>query len=162
VGDDVAKIFEEKEDSSKGRDICFGGAGGLWLEVCVAFIDSNEEVLVARTGLDRKATSEVTGSPVRARDSVGDSLRRKHAKVIIIRERGWIKEGLGASDGSQNSISREGGRGGRDRGFGGGGAKSFSYKVHMTTGSGDGNRRVTRNLLPIQTPYIDPPRTYSM
>ena len=157
----MAKSFKEKEDSSKRRDMCFSRAGGLWLEVCVSLVDSNEEVLVARTGLNRKATSEVTGSPVRARDSVGYSLRGKHARFIIIRERGWMKEGLGASDGSQNSISREGGRGGRDRGFGGGGAKSFSYKVHMTTGSGDGNRRVTRNLLPIQTPCVDPPRTCS-
>ena len=136
----MAKIFEEKEDRSERRDTCFGGAGGLWLEVCVAFIDSDEEVLVARTGLNRKATSKVTGSPVRTRDSVGDSLRGKHAMHVIVRERGGIKKGLGASDGSKNSASKEGGRGGRDRGFGGGGAKSFSYKVHVTTGSGDGNR----------------------
>ena len=138
----MAKSFKEKEDSSKGRDMCFSRAGVLWLEVCISLIDSNEEVLVARTGLNRKAASEVTGSPVRTRDSVGDSLRGKHAMYIIVRERGGIKKGLGASDGSQNSTSRERSRGGRDRGFGGGGAKSFSYKVHMTTGSGDGNRGI--------------------
>ena len=139
----MAKIFEEKEDSSKGRDICFSRAGGLWLEVCVSLVDSNEEVLVARTGLNRKAASEVTGSPVRTRDSVGDSLRGKHTMYIIVRERGGIKKGLGASDGSKDSTRRERGRGGRDRGFGGGGAKSFSHKVHMTTSSGDGDRRIT-------------------
>jgi hypothetical protein len=76
------------------------------------------------------------------RDSIGDSVRRKHAMCIISRERGGIKKGLGASDGSKNSTRRKRGRGGRDRRFGGGGAKSFSYKVHMTTGSGDGNRGI--------------------
>ena len=138
----MAKSFKEKEDSSKRRDMCFSRAGGLWLEVCVSLVDSDEEVLVARTGLNRKAASEVTGSPVRTRDSIGDSLRGKHAMCIIVRERGGIKKGLGASDGSQNRTSRERSRGGRDRGFGGGGAKSFSYEVHMTTGSGDGNRGI--------------------
>ena len=138
----MAKSFKEKEDSSKGRDMCFSRAGGLWLEVCIAFVHSNEEVLVARTGLNRKAASEVTGSPVRTRDSVGDSVRRKHAMYIISRERGGIKEGLGASYRSKNSARRKRGRGGRDRRFGGGGAKSFSCKVHVTTGSGDGNRGI--------------------
>ena len=138
----MAKSFKEKEDSSKGRDTCFSRAGVLWLEVCTSLVNSNEEVLVARTGLNRKAASEVTGSPVRTRDSIGDSVRRKHAICIISRERGGIKKGLGASYGSKNSTRRKGGRGGRDRRFGGGGAKSFSYKVHMTTGSGDGNRGI--------------------
>ena len=139
----MAKIFKEKECSSEGRDMRVSRAGWLWLEVGMALIDSDEEALVARTGLNRKAASEVTGSPVRTRDSVGDSLRGKHTMYIIVRERGGIKKGLGASDGSQNSTSRERSRGGRDRGFGGGGAKSFSHKVHMTTSSGDGDRRIT-------------------
>ena len=71
----MAKRFKEKEDSSKGRDTCFSRAGVFWLEVFTSLIDSDEEVLVDRTGLNRKAASEVTGSPVRTRDSVGDSLR---------------------------------------------------------------------------------------
>ena len=103
----MAKSFKEKEDSSKGRDMCFSRAGGLWLEVCIAFVHSNEEVLVARTGLNRKATSEVTGSLVRTRDGAGDSLRGKRAMHVIVRERGGIKKGLGASGGSKNSTSRE-------------------------------------------------------
>ena len=75
----------------------------------MSLVDSDEEVLVARTGLDRKATSQVTGSPVRARDSTRDSLRGKHATCIIIRKRDQregIKEGLGASDGAKDSASR--------------------------------------------------------
>ena len=119
-----------------------GGVVVGWRCLFVSLVDSNEEVLVARTGLNRKAASEVTGSPLRTRDSVGGSLRGKHAMYIIVRERGGIKKGLGASDGSKDSTRRERGRGGRDRGFGGGGAKSFSYEVHMTTGSGDGNRGI--------------------
>jgi hypothetical protein len=74
--------------------------------VSLVVVDSDEEVLVARTGLDRKATSQVTGSPVRARDSTRDSLRGKHATCIIIRKREGIKEGLGASDGAKDSASR--------------------------------------------------------
>ena len=142
---DVAKSFEETEYSLKGRDIVFSRAGGLWLEVCIALINSYEEVFVARTGLDRKATSQVTGSPVRAREreSVRDSMRGKHAMYIIIRERRGINEGVGASDRAKSSASRKRCRGGRDRGFGGGGAKSFACKVHVTTGSGDGNRGIS-------------------
>jgi hypothetical protein len=78
------------------------------LEVCVFLIDSDEEVLVARTGLDRKTTSQVTGSPVRTRDSARGSIRGEHAMYVIIRERGGIKEGLRASDGDKNSASRGG------------------------------------------------------
>ena len=84
IGDDVAESFKEKEDSSKGRDTCFSRAGVFWLEICKSLVDSDEEVLVARTGLNRKAASEVTGSPVRTRDSVGDSLRGKHTMYIIV------------------------------------------------------------------------------
>ena len=75
----MAKSFEEKERILKGRDIVFSRAGGLWLEVCISLINSHEEVFVARTGLDRKATSQVTGSPVRAREreSTRDSMRGK-------------------------------------------------------------------------------------
>ena len=142
---DVAKSFEEREYSLKGRNIGFSRAGGLRLEVCMSLINSYEEVLVARTGLDRKATSQVTGSPVRAREreSMRDSMRGEHAMYIIIRERRGINEGVGAGDGAKNSASRKRYRGGRDRGFGGGGAKSLSCKVHVTTGSGDGNRGIT-------------------
>ena len=106
----------------------------------MSLINSHEEVFVARTGLDRKATSQVTGSPVRAREreSIRDSMRGKHAMYIIIRERRGINEGVGASDRAKSSASRK-----RYRGFGGGGAKSFAHEVHVTTGSGDGNRGIT-------------------
>ena len=63
----MAKSFKEKEDSSKRRDICFSRAGGLWLEVCIAFVHSNEEVLVSRTGLNRKAFDGLGGTRLTVR-----------------------------------------------------------------------------------------------
>ena len=50
----------------------------------VTLIHSNEYVLAARTGLDREATGEVRGSPVRAGDSEGDSVGGGHAIVSVI------------------------------------------------------------------------------
>jgi len=166
VGDDVAKIFKEKEDSSKGRDIRLSRAGGLWLEVGVALVNSDEDVLVARTGLYRESTSEIRSSPVRARDSVGDSVGRKHAVYVVVRE-GGVDDGgigsrLGTGDRTKDSTIRKSGGGVRNRWFRGRGTESLTYKVHMTTSSSNSNRRVTRHLLPIQTTYIYPPRTYSM
>jgi hypothetical protein len=70
----------------------FSRAGWLWLEVGVALMDSDEEVLVARTGLGREPTSEVRGSPVRARDSVG----RKHAVHVVVRDGGVGDGGIGS------------------------------------------------------------------
>jgi hypothetical protein len=56
------------------------------LEVGIALVDSDEEALVARTGLNRESTSEVRGSPVRARGSVGGSVGRKHAARVVVRD----------------------------------------------------------------------------
>jgi hypothetical protein len=166
VGDDVAKIFKEKEDSFEGGDIRVSRAGWLWVEVGITLIDSDEEVLVARTGLYRESASEVRGSPVRTRDSIGYSVGRKHAVYVVVRD-GWVVGGvsgsrLGTGDRTKHSTIRESGSGVRNRRFCGGGTESLTYKVHVTTSSSNSNRRVTRHLLPIQTPYIYPPRPYSM
>ena len=157
---DVAKSFKEREYSSEGRDMCLGRAGGLRLEVGVAFVDSDEEVLVARTGLYREAASEVRGSPVRARDSEGDSVGRRHTCVVV--RDGGSGSRLGAGDRTKDSTIRQGGGGVRDRRFRGGGTESLTDKVHVTTSSSNSNRRVTGHLLPIQTPHIDPPHAHSV
>jgi hypothetical protein len=162
----VAKIFKEKECSSEGRDMRVSRAGWLWLEVGMALIDSDEEALVARTGLDRESTSEVRGSPVRTRDGIGDSVGRKHAACVVVRDGGVgggvIGSRLGTGDRTKHSTIRESGSGVRNRRFCGGGTESLTCKVHVTTSSSNSNRRVARHLLPIQTPHVYPPRTHSM
>jgi hypothetical protein len=48
-----------------------------------------------------------------------------------------------------------------NRRFRGGGTESLAHEVHVTTGSSNSNGRVTRHLLPIQTPHVHPPHTHS-
>jgi hypothetical protein len=115
----------------------FSRVGGLWLEVGVALVDSDEEALVARTGLYRESTSEVRSSPVRARDSVGDSAGGKRAARVVVREGGagdgGIGSRLGTGDRIKHSTMRRSGRGVGNGGFRGGGTESLTHEAHVTT-----------------------------
>jgi hypothetical protein len=81
----------------------------------MTLVDSDEEALVARTGLDRESASEVRGSPVRTRGSIGDSVGRKHAAHVVVRDGGMgdgvIGSRLGTGDRTKHSTSRESGSG---------------------------------------------------
>ena len=92
--------FKEIEDGDKRGDVIFGRTRGLRLQVGVTLVDSYQKIFHPRAGLDRKTTSQVRGSPVRAGE--GKSIRDSVGGIVVVR-RVSTKESLGASDGTKSS-----------------------------------------------------------